>query len=154
MCDGKEEKERISRWFSLRSVDPCQGVTPGVMKVSQISPARSSCGETEYVSTPCTSLFLVSASARKLMRAVWVTMRTCQKWQRSQRQGGLWRLETDSWFATFGLTDCGVNDHYLWKCVRGVNKGRAGVCTGQLLDIGPGQNNTETIIFNRLNAGS
>lgn len=62
MCDGKEEKERISRWFSLRSVDPCQGVTPGVMKVSQISPAKSSCGETEYVSTPRTSLLLVSAN--------------------------------------------------------------------------------------------
>lgn len=94
---------------------PAKGSQPRRWMSAKIRPARSGGGETKYVSTPGIPLLSVFSSARKLMRPVWVTMGTRQKWQEARGQGELWRLGRDSWFATFGLTDCGTNDHYLWE---------------------------------------
>jgi len=121
--------------FSLRSADAGQGVTDGAVNISQISAARSGSGGAQYrVSTPGKNLLFSPVNARKLMRPVWAMMRTYQRWSRGQKQGGLWRLEMQS----FSLTDCATNDHYLWRdasvSTEGVNKGKLGVCTGHVLD--------------------
>lgn len=77
------ERKRERGWgrdrFTFRSMDFCQRVTARTVNVSQIRPARSVDGETEYVITPGVPLLSLRADARKLMKPVWVMMGTRQR---------------------------------------------------------------------------
>lgn len=71
--------------FSLGSVDTCQWVTAGAMNVSQFSPARL--GRQSMLALRVYLCSWSSASARKLMRPVWVMMRHVRNDKKPEGKG-------------------------------------------------------------------